>query len=1635
MHLQQYFCQQQHDMIFYQEKEKQVQEFNQHLSFFIQQEGSSNYKYLNQLNKKQNQEEEQKRENLNKFYKVLLYPKSLIRSKLKIKVFRRLYKRGRQNCSHTREVVKQILKLEEKQMDQAKQFSDKKKKEVPIMKQKESVLLQRSNESIILELKQKNIIFTKLPTRLVNIILEMLDPNEVPVLRCVCRWFKDYIDSNDNLIAIQVFSLFFPKQVDFFCDYGENDIFLQERAKKNYLISHNTRNQSKWRSFLKIYRDVRESFLAANYKIFLFGYEQKEKQQKKEQANQNSLLDQNNHFNDNKNEAASKLGGLAPLPFDDDIDDSIDQKGAGVNFDQLGFNASSSQQDESGKNQQEESLFKFNMQDQESGENQNTNQQQPLFKLKQSQDSDNANSSQNTENQDVCSMDFSKHKIQAQKMSQTTSKYIWAVLKDPPLPILKLRRENIGNYCNTWFQNKLAEVLWEGSRQIGIGLHKFTEEEQPLLSINNIIRDNKQYFIDEIKQFCEKWPFQKNQILNLRYYFYKDKPTFSYVSRQTKKKLTGSFNNKQTSPRIQFNTKQSRNLSTLEDQGYANILDINKTFQSQVNTNFASQNSKPNPVVFNFFENNNNNHSNRNSLDQNASPTKSQIVQQNIQGQKGLFDNIFQFAHKQPDHENDFFTDLDLDNQEEEEENNQFEADDLMMQMKQKPLLLCFIENLVDLFIFKCQLIYEYLKEHMNGQNVNESSGIKKNGFDLLSEYNIKWNIYIAFLNEIEEQLKDVFEVYNEAFDQIFEDFPQHPRMSIWRLMVKIWIQEIYSKDEIKENLYGCFLKILSIRRQENFQFQMKQIELDSKVQQQYYMPDQLEYISLTLLNNLTKNKNFSLLNYGEGYDYFHSFFSKNQYHADSLLSSFVESTVDLSLNEISVHFLGHSQVQMDKPYLELEKQLLDSSQIYFRHQQSMFLSNPSNYLLFLKGDLKYVSKIFKERSQTLLRRKMLEHWKEMFKDIIAQKLPKQFELFNEKDEKTKNLIQQHVKQQILSLKIQQQNQIQSENNLAQLLLAQQNTQSQDGEDQSQQLQVSNLSNQQNEEQPNRQSIFSNDTLPSLIFQILEEQELKQKQQEQIQIELNSKTNSIDTNQILLQKSNNNSSSTNNNIFSCSNDLFSIEKKGDLFDQQIQNNNQNNFFECNHNEDDLPEIPGIHNNQVIEKKDISTRSNLTQQNIGFSSDELEKIQEKAHILSHMFRMGDDQTKLDIQNYIETCKSLNEMNTSKSDQDLEIEELNSMRRLPIVLNNEEQTFFFLTRSLTEEILQETILKQKEFLRQRRESNIDADSEEDEGENEHHDNQHDSEEEEEEQEEEEGDEQEQNSSEPQLKFDDDNDESNNSLSEIPNSLSLTGNTAQNKVKKNKTKQKIEQDIPVYNSGDESDSHVDDTTNAGNMNFFNVKKQESNASDFSLGLDKETSSLSNHFLFNENLASNQKQELEDRIQFNFDVANSAKQEEKQQQQQPINFDFFKLEKQNSAPGNQINMFTFKLQSNDQINIKTNKKSLEDDQEHNFFANCTPQISQSYQINSKNSNQIKVDLFSNISNNNNNENLITINFNNNINHKNNITSPSINSKNMFFNLLNNINKDNNNNNNNNNNSEETSSNNNNEEETKEQS
>lgn len=54
-----------------------------------------------------------------------------------------------------------------------------------------------------------------------------------------------------------------------------------------------------------------------------------------------------------------------------------------------------------------------------------------------------------------------------------------------------------------------------------------------------------------------------------------------------------------------------------------------------------------------------------------------------------------------------------------------------------------------------------------------------------------------------------------------------------------------------------------------------------------------------------------------------HEYFNKNSYHIDSILSNFVENMLDLSLNEISVHYLGHTEAELEYPYMDIENEII----------------------------------------------------------------------------------------------------------------------------------------------------------------------------------------------------------------------------------------------------------------------------------------------------------------------------------------------------------------------------------------------------------------------------------------------------------------------------------------------------------------------------------------------------------------------------------------------------------------------------------------------------------------------------------------------------------------------------------------
>ena len=69
---------------------------------------------------------------------------------------------------------------------------------------------------------------------------------------------------------------------------------------------------------------------------------------------------------------------------------------------------------------------------------------------------------------------------------------------------------------------------------------------------------------------------------------------------------------------------------------------------------------------------------------------------------------------------------------------------------------------------------------------------------------------------ELERLLESFTELMNKNYEAIFEGYPSYPKFSIWRLMTKIWLKEVFEKANFKLILNESFLRVLSNHREKN---------------------------------------------------------------------------------------------------------------------------------------------------------------------------------------------------------------------------------------------------------------------------------------------------------------------------------------------------------------------------------------------------------------------------------------------------------------------------------------------------------------------------------------------------------------------------------------------------------------------------------------------------------------------------------------------------------------------------------------------------------------------------------------------------------------------------------------------------
>ena len=69
---------------------------------------------------------------------------------------------------------------------------------------------------------------------------------------------------------------------------------------------------------------------------------------------------------------------------------------------------------------------------------------------------------------------------------------------------------------------------------------------------------------------------------------------------------------------------------------------------------------------------------------------------------------------------------------------------------------------------------------------------------------------------EIEKTFSTFTDLFNKAYGVVFEGYPGFPKFSIWRLMTKIWINEVYENQKLKSCLNTAFQQVLKNHRDKN---------------------------------------------------------------------------------------------------------------------------------------------------------------------------------------------------------------------------------------------------------------------------------------------------------------------------------------------------------------------------------------------------------------------------------------------------------------------------------------------------------------------------------------------------------------------------------------------------------------------------------------------------------------------------------------------------------------------------------------------------------------------------------------------------------------------------------------------------
>jgi len=208
-----------------------------------------------------------------------------------------------------------------------------------------------------------------------------------------------------------------------------------------------------------------------------------------------------------------------------------------------------------------------------------------------------------------------------------------------------------------------------------------------------------------------------------------------------------------------------------------------------------------------------------------------------------------------------------------------------------------------------------------------------KNPYLLLSEYARLWNKFALITIE----LNQIYQPYAELFSRLYEDkcshLPNFPEFSMWRLAIKIWMDEV-------QEAFGYYLN-------ESFRYILKKTRGEEKL---------IEYN----LKNTTDGKGDSN-DVPEEDSGFKDQYNLNKEKLKRILKGYYDAMDDLSHNEFSIFYWDCDTEAKTEPKVSLDTLILQDSQNYYEECRKVMKYNQNYFKKLLKNDYELVGNIFGE--------------------------------------------------------------------------------------------------------------------------------------------------------------------------------------------------------------------------------------------------------------------------------------------------------------------------------------------------------------------------------------------------------------------------------------------------------------------------------------------------------------------------------------------------------------------------------------------------------------------------------------------------------------------------------------------------